>query len=141
VVDGGFVVTHVPRVFVVHQPTGRDNVSGDIRNTMDLTPATEFGQLVYVLREDENPFGNIQATASRIERVLDTWDFGPTDWLLLVGNPILIGMLSAIASERCGHLRMLQWSRADRAYRPVEVTIWEEDEPQAEAVAQAAPAA
>jgi hypothetical protein len=112
------------RVFVVHQPTGRDRGTGAIKPTMDLSPAREFGELRYVLRDWENPFHDIQATVDEVRRVLEDEEFGTglrgaDDWLLLVGNPCLIGIVAAEAARLTGELRMLQWHRGEHQYLAV----------------------
>lgn len=115
------------RVFVVQQPTGRDKETGAIKPTMDLSPAAEYGPLIFVLREWENPFADFAATASEVRRVLEAEEMGPSDWLLLVGNPCLIGLVAAEAAFITGGLRMLQWDRANDRYRPVEAQLDVED--------------
>lgn len=108
------------RVFVVHQPTGRDLRTGAIRPTMDLSPAREYGELRFVLREWENPFADIDSTVAEVRRVLEGERFGTDDWLLLVGNPVLIAVVASVAVELAeGQLRMLQWNRAQHAYQSV----------------------
>jgi hypothetical protein len=108
----------VTRVFVVHQPTGRDRGTGAIKPTMDLSPAREYGELRFILREWENPFNDIDATTAEVRRVL-TGEMRGGDWLLLVGNPVLIGIVAAVAAELFGELRMLQWDRSAHRYLPV----------------------
>ena len=107
------------RVFVVHQPTGRDRATGAIKPTMDLSPASEYGQLRFVLREWENPFADIRATVAEVRRVLEGEKITGRDWLLLVGNPCLIGIVAAVASDYVSDLRMLQWDRTAHRYLPV----------------------
>jgi hypothetical protein len=111
------------RVFAVQQPTGRDPRTGAIKPTMDLRPAQEHGELRFILRDSENPFADINYTIREVRRVLLEEQFGEGDWLLLVGNPILIGLVASVAAQITGGLRMLQWSRSDHAYRPVEVQL------------------
>lgn len=113
------------RVFVVQQPTGRDQATGAIKPTMDLRPAAEYGDLRFILRDDENPFSNLEATAKEVLRVLVDDGFCPEDWLLLVGNPVLIGLVAATAAQVTGSLKLLQWNRAKHAYMPVEVQLSE----------------
>lgn len=112
-----------PRVFAVQQPTGRDPDTGLVRPTMNLNPAFEWGELHFILRDTENPFSDIDATARKVLSVLEVEEFCDKDWLLLVGNPALIGVVSAVAADHVGCLRMLQWSRADRRYLPLEVQM------------------
>ena len=107
------------RVFVVHQPTGRDATTGGIKPTMDLSPAREYGDMRFILREWENPFVDTTATVAEVRRVLVDEKFTGDDWLLLVGNPCLIAIVAAVASDYCADLRMLQWNRSEHRYVPV----------------------
>ena len=107
------------RVFVVHQPTGRDRGTGAIKPTMDLSPALEYGELRFILREWENPFADVDATVTEVRRVLEGERLCGQDWLLLVGNPVLIGIVAAVASDLVSDLRMLQWDRSAHRYIPV----------------------
>ena len=112
------------RVFIVHQPTGRDRVTGAIRPTMDLTPAAEFGELRFILREWQNPFSNIDETAAEVRRVFIGEGFNALDRLLLVGNPILIGIVAAEAARHTGgYLRLLQWDRTGHQYLPIDAQL------------------
>lgn len=117
------------RVFVVHQPTGRDRATGAIKPTMDLSPALEYGELRFILREWENPFNDLDATASEVRRVLLGEGFNHDDWLLLVGNPVLIGLVAAEASRHTGgFLNMLQWDRTAHRYLSVSAQLEGRDE-------------
>jgi hypothetical protein len=119
----------VSRVFVVHQPTGRDRATGAIRPTMDLSPAREWGELRFILREWENPFTDFDATVAEVRRVLEGEQLSDADWLLLVGNPCLIGLVAAEAARITGGLRMLQWDRAQHRYLPVSAQLPAGDAP------------
>ena len=112
------------RVFAVQQPTGRDRDTGAIRPTMDLTPATEFGELRFLLRDYHHPFRDPSGTAAEVRRVLELEGFSSDDWLLLVGNPSLIGIVAAQAALLTGgRLRLLQWDRPRHRYRPLEAQL------------------
>jgi hypothetical protein len=111
-------------VFAVQQPTGRDRETGAIKPTMDLTPATEFGELRFILRDFHHPFRDPSGTAAEVRRVLEEEQFGADDWLLLVGNPSLIGLVAAqTAIFTRGRLRLLQWDRPRHRYRPLEAQL------------------
>lgn len=114
------------RVFVVQQPTGRDD-EGRVIPTFDLSPAETYGELVFVLGPTENPFADAQATLMRISNRFLEERFGDEDWVLLVGNPVLIGLMSVVAAQYSDRLRVLQWKRSARCYEPVEVQVFEDE--------------
>ena len=108
------------RVFVVQNVCWRNPTSGEWEPKYDLRPAEGFGEIVYLLDPDANPFNPAQVTATLMEKL---GDFGPEDHLLLIGNPALIGMAVATAAAyNDGRVRMLQWDRR-RRYIPVVVDL------------------
>lgn len=123
------MTTDTARVFVVHLPTGRDD-NGRVVPTMNLTPAADFGEVLFILPASHNPFSDPAATMSLILAFLEHEGFSDKDYLLLVGNPILIGYTCiAAASFVSETLRVLQWNRASRTYLPVILQLPDVDYP------------
>lgn len=111
------------RVFAVTQPT-RKTPGGDIINSLDLSPAEAFGEVILVCHPFQDPFKEPEQTLATIRDCLTLHLFGPQDYLLLVGSPILIGWVSIAAAERVPVLRMLQWTKRENGqYRPVELQL------------------
>jgi hypothetical protein len=117
------------RVFVVQQPTRRGD-DGGVEPSFDLSPAEAYGELVFLLHEAHNPFNAMNATAQLVLDAFDEHDYEPEeDYLLLVGNPVLMGVVAAVAGryslEGYGEsmIRILQWNRARAAYFPVDVQL------------------
>lgn len=107
------------RVFVVQNQHFFDRTKGQYVPKFDMTPAEEFGRLVYLLSPTASPF----RPESIIEELrIKLHDFGPGDHLLLVGNPVLIGLATAIAaSMNRGRVSLLQWSgKKEQRYIAVE---------------------
>jgi hypothetical protein len=110
------------RVFAVCQPTGTNKGRGAVGPSMDLSPAAEYGELVFVLDATANPLaGDLDTLAREALYRLVEEGFGDDDWLLLVGNPILIGLVTHAAATRCRRLNFLQWSRDH--YEPARVCL------------------
>lgn len=112
------------RVFVVqrqmHWVAEPGNPSaGKLTPKHDLTPAEQFGEIVYLLSPTASPF-NPQPLIADLHAKL--FDFSPDDYVLLVGNPVLIGLTVAVAADyNDGSVKMLQWSGSSHSYRPVSV--------------------
>lgn len=86
------------------------------RPDKDLTPASKFGEIVYLV---EIRKGDRKLTP-QIE--LGMWDklkdFRDEDYLLLVGDPVLIGTATALASEaNKGRVQFLKWDRESKTYK------------------------
>lgn len=103
------------RVFVVQRPAYFDRDKNGWVNKYDLTPAAEFGELVFLL-----PPSNIyrdhlaQAMATLQERLED---FSPRDHVLAVGDPVAIAATVLVAGGRTGgRVSVLKYDRRARVY-------------------------
>jgi hypothetical protein len=111
-----------PRVFVV-QNQHRLGSEGRLTPKFDLSPAAAYGELVYLLSPNASPFRSEKIITELHDTLVD-YD-GQRDYLLLVGNPCLIGIVCAVAAERGGgHLRMLQWDGRAGSYVCVEASVF-----------------
>jgi hypothetical protein len=110
-------------VYVVQDHRRYDKDTGEYVSVHDLTPAEEFGTLKYLLSPTAAPW----ATESIIN---DLWDgleeFGDDDYLLMVGNPVLCGLATAVACDvNDGRIRFLQWNGRERRYTAVEAQVFD----------------
>lgn len=105
-----------PRVYVVQAQTRR-NDAGQTIPKFDLSDAEDFGELVTLLDGRASPFklGPVSDSLSHGLKDIQNQDF-----LLLVGNPVFIGLATAIASELVDSLRFLVWSGKEQRYIIVE---------------------
>ena len=105
------------KVYVVQDQKQRDRVTGDLRSKFNFSDAERFGKIEYLLRQGASPF-ELNPVIRQLHEVLS--GYRGEDWLLLTGNPVLIGLSVAIASHYSGgRLRLLQWSGSQGAYIPV----------------------
>lgn len=95
----------------------------DFVSKFDFSSAEEYGDLVMLLDSSDN-----QTEPERVIEKLNfvLTDYTDDDYLLLVGNPCLIGWTTAIAGRYSpnGVVNMLQWSGRDRKYLPVQAKIF-----------------
>lgn len=113
------VVRKEPRVFVVQRQYRMDEERGSLVPKHDLTPAEPFGRLVFLLSPTANPF-TPAAILPDLHAKLE--DFCDEDYLLLVGNPVLLALSVAVAADyNNGAVKLLQWNGHRRKYVPVEV--------------------
>jgi hypothetical protein len=107
------------RVFVVQNQHKWDRDRQKFVPKFDLSPAEEFGELVFLLSPTAAPFRPdpiIQELRTKLAVIT------PEDYILCVGNPLLIQWAGAIAADFLGgRLRSLQWSGKDQRYIAVEV--------------------
>lgn len=109
------------KVFVV-QDTRRYE-AGAYVSAHDLTPAEQYGELIYLLSPTAAPWkpeGIITELWDKLE------DFSDDDYLLMVGNPVLIGLATAVACDvNKGRVRFLQWHGRSQSYTPVEAQVFD----------------
>lgn len=107
------------RVFVVQQHLRR-NDSGVLVPKHDLTPAAKFGELVYVMRAEDNPTDGSDILG-RMRRVLK--DITPDDYILPIGSTVLMVLVGVIAAEYQAKLNFLYWNGKDRDYRVTAIDL------------------
>jgi hypothetical protein len=101
-------------VFVIQDQNHVNPRTGQLEAKFDFTPAEQFGKLVYALKPSASPF-DLEPVLAQLHKVLR--GFCDNDYLLLTGNPVLIGLAVAIASDyNGGDINMLQWSGTKRQY-------------------------
>ena len=103
-------------VYVVQEVTGRNILS-----------AKDFGNLELLLPEGSQVVLSSQPTVNKLRRKLK--DFCDDDYLLLMGDPVAMGIACAIASDvNRGRIQCLKWDRREYKYYPVEVNLYERGE-------------
>jgi hypothetical protein len=104
----------VKRVFVVQNQHRWNKELGRFEPKYDLSPAAAHGEIIDLLSPTAAPF-NSRPIIEELRRKLE--DFGPGDCLLLIGNPVLIGVAVAIAAcSNGGDVDVLQWSGKEGRY-------------------------
>ncbi len=104
------------RVYVVNEPTRKDG-----GKTMDLSPAYEHGELVFLTPPGDPPM-QLAAVVEAMKPFLKS--FTSADYLLPVGHPMLIAAAGALAARASGgRFRMLLWRGSISRYMPVEVDL------------------
>jgi len=79
-----------------------------------ISKAERFGDIHYCLSPNEHPF-NLEPVLGHLHGALS--GFSDEDYLILVGNPVLLGLATAIASHyNDGKVKFLQWSAKESNY-------------------------
>ena len=56
-------------------------------------------------------------------------DYKPEDYLLLTGDPAIIGVACSIVSDITnGKFNLLKWDKQERRYYPIEINLYEKGE-------------
>jgi len=104
------------RVFVVHNPLRWDSQRACLMPKHDVSAARQFGRELINLYPSDQPIlmDDAEHVVDHFRKVLD--DFDDKDFLLLIGNPVLIGYAVALAAAaNDGQVQMLVWQ--NNAYR------------------------
>jgi hypothetical protein len=97
-------------VFVVQEVPGRNVIA-----------ARQYGELCLLLPEGDVVLSP-GPTTRKLQRALK--DFGDQDYLLLMGDPVAIGLACAVASDiNQGRFKLLKWDRQQHVYYPVDVNL------------------
>lgn len=99
-------------VFVVQDSPGKN-----------LQPAMKFGKLKVLCPTGDRPF----AIEYDVRRIYDgLMNYTPNDFILPIGDPVLIGVAVALAAERArGSIQILKYDRQERMYIPVPINFVE----------------
>ena len=91
----------------------------------DFQPAERFGELSFVLDSRDSVF-RLDDTLLKLSQRLS--GFTKDDYLLPIGNPVLIRIATALVSDMTGgRFHMLQWLGREREYLSVPVVLWNGD--------------
>ena len=99
-------------MYVVEKPSDNKNISS----------ALDYGKFEFILDSRSNMIYSPVPTVNRIRYKLQ--NFNDNDYLLLIGDPVAIGvcMHHALLSNR-GRAKLLKWDNRDYKYNIVEVDI------------------
>ena len=90
---------------------------------INIIGATQFGQLKVLLPENSqiilSPSYVITTLRSKLK------DYTSKDYLLLTGDPAIIGVACSIVSDTTnGKYNLLKWDKQERRYYPVEIDLY-----------------
>lgn len=96
-------------VYVVQKQMRFDQEKGElVPRFPSIFRAERWGKLSFILSPSAHPFNSDTVVGDIHEKMRK---FSDDDFLLLVGNPCLIGMVTAIAAHyNDGRVKFLQWS-------------------------------
>ncbi len=101
-------------VYIVQNHAIYNKKTGSMEPRFDLSPAEKFGKLVFLLSPISVPSKPLEAIAQLRKKLSN---FSDNDHLLLIGNPCLIGIAVAIASDiNDGKVSMLQYNGSQGRY-------------------------
>ena len=90
---------------------------------INIIGATQFGQLKVLLPENSQIILSPNYVITTLRTKLK--DYTSKDYLLLTGDPAIIGVACSIVSDTTnGKFNLLKWDKQERRYYPVEIDLY-----------------
>ena len=94
---------------------------------INIIGAAEFGSFKFLLPELSQIIFSPGPLIFKLRKALK--NFKPEDYLLLTGDPAIIGVACSIVSDMTnGKYKLLKWDRQERKYYPIEINLYEKGE-------------
>ena len=114
------IKTSEPIVYVIQELPG----TSIGRPKFNIMGALKYGKLKVLLKENAQIVLSPGPVIFELRRLLK--NFNSNDYLLLSGDPSVIGLACAIASDiNGGKFKLLKWDRQEKVYYPLEINLYE----------------
>ena len=108
-----------PTVYVVQEIAG----TREGRPKFNIMGAAEYGKLKFLLDERSQMIFSPGPLIFKLKNLIK--DFKPTDYLLLTGDPAIIGVVCSLVSDITnGRYNLLKWDRQEKRYYPIEIDLY-----------------
>ena len=107
-------------VYVLQEVPGTQSGSPKI----NIMGASKYGELKILLPVLSQIIFSPGPLVFKLRKLLK--DFKPDDYLLLTGDPAIIGVACSIVSDITnGKYNLLKWDRQERKYYPIKINLYE----------------
>ena len=114
------------RVFVIQEIAGTQAGNPKI-NIMGASVYSSSGKFNFLLPEFSQIIFSPGPLIYKLRKGLK--DFRKEDYLLLTGDPAIIGVACSIVSDITnGKYNLLKWDKQERKYYPIEINLYEKGE-------------
>ncbi len=108
-----------PTVYVVQEIAG----TREGRPKFNIMGAAEYGKLKFLLDERSQMIFSPGPLIFKLKTLVK--NFKPTDYLLLTGDPAIIGVVCSLVSDNTnGRYNLLKWDRQEKRYYPIEIDLY-----------------
>ena len=119
--DNGLETTgKEPIVYIIQE------ISGTRQGTpkINIMGAQKYGKFVFCLSEMSQIIFSPGPLIFKLRKILK--DYTADDYLLLTGDPAIIGVACSIVSDITnGKYKLLKWDKQERKYYPIEINLHE----------------
>ena len=107
-------------VYVIQEISGTQSGNPKI----NIMGASHYGQFKFLLPEFSQIIFSPGPLIFKLRKALK--DFKEGDYLLLTGDPAIIGVACSIVSDNTnGKYNLLKWDKQERKYYPIEINLYE----------------
>ena len=90
---------------------------------INIIGAKEYGDFVFLLPEFSQMIFSPGPLIFKLKNLVK--NFKPTDYLLLTGDPAIIGVVCCLISDITnGRFNLLKWDRQEKKYYPIEIDVY-----------------
>jgi hypothetical protein len=108
------------KVYVIQMIAG----TAEGRPKINIMGASEYGEFVFLLPELSQIIFSPGPLIFKLRKALK--DFTSEDYLLLTGDPAIIGVACSIVSDMTnGRYNLLKWDKQERKYYPIQINLYE----------------
>jgi len=91
----------------------------------NIMGAQKYGKLKVLLPEHSQIILSPGPLIFKLRKLLDKYT--PDDYLLLTGDPAIIGVACSIVADKTGgKFNLLKWDRQEKTYYPIEINLYEQ---------------
>ena len=111
---------NLPIVYVIQEIPG----TRDGKPKINIMGASKYGEFKFLLPELSQIIFSPGPLIFKLRKSLK--DFTTEDYLLLTGDPAIIGVACSIVSDMTnGKYNLLKWDKQERQYYPIEINLYE----------------
>ena len=113
----------LPMVYVIQEIAG----TKDGKPKINILGAAEYGTFKFLLPELSQMIFSPGPLIFKLRKGLK--DYKETDFLLLTGDPAIIGVACSIVSDKTnGKYQLLKWDKQERKYYSIKINLHEKGE-------------
>ena len=111
------------KVYVIQEVAGTKSGAPKI----NIMGAAKYGKFEFLLPEFSQIIFSPGPLIFKLRKLLK--NYRPKDYLLLTGDPAIIGVACSIASDITnGKYNLLKWDKQEKQYYPIEINLYEKGE-------------
>jgi hypothetical protein len=116
----GLMTNRKPIVYILQELPGTKAGSPKI----NIMSASKYGEFKFLLPEFSQIIFSPGPLIFKLRNLLK--DYTPHDYLLLTGDPAIIGVACSIVADNTnGKFNLLKWDKQDRMYYPIKINLHE----------------